>query len=154
MRTARHDQVADGDLHRFVVRIQRGCPDLDDTLIRTRLRGAYLEHNAFDAKFVARPNGSRPAQFVEACADDAAGGSEIAVDQELHRDRGGVPAARRETAEQRADRGPFIEMERLGIEFGGKALDAFGLDADATGAKGLSGLEVFEESLGVVMVFS
>ena len=123
-RDGAHDQIAQRHLHKFVVLTQRRGPDLDDSLVGTRLRGSYFEHFAFDPKLIPWPNRSWPAEFVKAGADDAASGFEIAVDQEAHRDRGGVPAARSETAKYRLGGGPFVEMKRLRIEFGGKALDA------------------------------
>ena len=131
--TAAHDQMAQRHLHGLVVLIQCCCPDLDDSLVRTRLRGSYLEHFAFDAKFIPRANGSWPAQLVKASADDAAGEFEIAVHQEPHGDRGRVPAACGETSKDRVGRGSLIEMKRLRIELGGKAFDALSIDADAPG---------------------
>jgi len=98
-------------------------------------------------KLIAGPYRSWPAEFVEAGADDAAGRGKLALDQQPHRDRGGVPAARGETAEYRAGRRTFVEVKGLRIEFGGKALDAFGIDANAAGLKGLSSFKLFQVSL-------
>src|SRR5687767_13467260 len=39
-------------------------------------------------------------------------------------------------------------MKRLRVEFGGKALDAVRIDADAPGAEGLSRCEIFQVALG------
>src|SRR5438445_233074 len=54
---------------------------------------------------------------------DPDGGTEAALDEQLHRERGGVPSARRETAEERAARCVVVEMERLRIELCGERLD-------------------------------
>ena len=93
--------------------------------------------------------------FVEAGADDAASGLEIAFYEQPHRDRSGVPSARGEAAKDGGGRSSFVEMKRLWIEFGGKALDAVDIDADALGSKGLSRLKVFKvRSIESVMALS
>src|SRR5688572_3877473 len=135
------------DVHGFVVLIQRRSPDLDDSLIGARLRRSYLEHLAFDVQLIPWPNRSWPAELVKAGADEAAGGFEIAVDQEPHGDRGGVPAACGEASKDRVGRSSFIEMKRLRIEFGSKALDARRIDVDAPGRKGLPRFKIFQVSL-------
>ena len=134
----------------MAVLIQRRGSHLDDALVGTRLRGPYFEHFAFDPKLIAWPNRSWPAEFVEAGADDAADRGKLALDQQPHRDRGGVPAACGETAKYRVGRRAFIEVKGLWIEFGGKALDAFAIDADAAGPKGLSRFKVFQVSLAQI----
>src|SRR5687768_16340094 len=139
--------MAQRHLHGLVVLIQRCCPDLDDSLVRTRLRGSNLEHFAFDMKLIAWPNRSWPAELVKAGTDDAAGGFEIAVDQEPHRDRRRVPAACGETSKDRSGRSSLVEMKRLGIELGSKALDVRRIDVDAAGPKGLPRFKIFEVSL-------
>jgi hypothetical protein len=140
--------MAHRHLHGLVVLIQRRGPYLDDSLLGPRLRGAGLEHFAFDAEFIARPNRPRPPEFVEADANDAAGWPQIAVDQQSHRDRGGVPAASGKPAEYGLSGGSFIEMKWLWIEFGGKALDAVRIDADASGRERLSRVKVLQVSVG------
>src|SRR4029078_8825125 len=122
----------------FVVLIDRRGPHLDDSLVGARLRGSDLEHFPFDTELIPWPNWPWPPEFVEAGANDAASGLQIAVDQQSHRDSGGVPAACGQTAEYRVGRGSFVEMKRLRIEFSGKALDAVRIDADAPGSEGLS----------------
>src|SRR5678815_3952840 len=102
--------------------------------VRARFRRAHLEDLAFDAQLVARPHRQRPAELVEPGADDAAGGPQVARHQQLHGHGGGVPAARRETAEYRALRGCVVQVERLRVELGGEALDPLGVDAQAPGA--------------------
>src|SRR5262249_44756827 len=87
---------------------------------------------------------ARPAEFVETGADDAAGGLELAVDQKPHGHRGGMPAARRQAAEDARVRRVLVEMERLRIELGGKRLDAFLVDAQLRRAEGLTDREVFQ----------
>lgn len=140
--------MAQRHLHRLVVLIQRCCPDLDDSLVGTRLRRSYLEHFAFDVKLIPWPNRSWPTELVKTGADDAAGGFEIAVDQKPHRDSGRVPAACGEASKYRVGRSSLVEMKRLRIEFGSKALDARRIDVDAPGPERLPRFKVFQVSLG------
>src|SRR5205085_691056 len=56
-----------------------------------------------------------------------------------HRHRGRVPTG--------VGRSSFVEMKRLWIEFGGKALDPVDIDADALGSKRLSRFKIFQVSL-------
>jgi len=99
-------------------------------------------------QLIAGPHGLRPAELVEARADDPARGLQLAFDQQPHGHRGGVPAARRQAPEYRAARGLFVEMEGLRIEFGGESFDPFLLDPQASGAEGLALREVLEISSG------
>src|SRR5271166_4244120 len=59
-----------------------------------------------------------------------------------------MPAARRESAEDRLLRRRLVEMEWLRIEFGGKGFDPVRLDAHCPGAKGLAHAEIVEVALG------
>src|ERR1051326_6550143 len=97
-----------------------------------------------EAEFVARPHGQRPAEFVEARADDAARRLELALDEKPHRERGGVPAARREAGEDRAARRFLLEVGGVRIELGREGLDLLLVDGDAPGAVDLADGEVLE----------
>jgi len=100
----------------------------------------------FDGR--TRAHRVRPTEFVEAGADDAASRFELAVDQEPHGERRCVPAARRQAAEYAIAGGVLVEMERLRIELGGKALDTIAIDAGATRTVGLANGKVLEKSRG------
>src|SRR5437764_1362026 len=54
---ARHDQIADIHLHRLIVLIQRRRSDLDETLVRARLRWARLEHFDLEVQLIPRSHG-------------------------------------------------------------------------------------------------
>src|SRR5882762_4172883 len=87
--TARHHEIADGDLHGLAVLVQRRRAQLDQALVRTRLRRPHFEHFALEMQLIPGTHGARPAELVEAGADDAAGGPQFALDQEPHGERGG-----------------------------------------------------------------
>ena len=59
-----------------------------------------------------------------------------------------MPAACGETAKHRLSGGSFVEMKWLRIEFGGKALDAVRIDADAPGHEGVCRVKVLQVPLG------
>src|SRR5262249_61767452 len=61
--------------------------------------------------------------------DDAAGERQSALDQEADGDRGGVPAARRQSGKQCALRRLLVEVEGLRIELAGERLDLRRVDA-------------------------
>src|SRR5207302_10640520 len=97
-----------------------------------------------DAQLVAGAHGTRPAELVEARAEDAARGLHLALDDEPHGDRRGVPAARGEPLEERIVRGGFVEVIGLRIVLRGEGLDRFRIDAQAPGREFLAGREIFE----------
>src|SRR2546430_2716829 len=120
-RSPPHDQVADRYLNRLAILIQRGRFDLDQPLIRSRLRLTHFKYLAFDTKLVAWSDGSWPTEFVEPCAHDPARRLNVAFDQQPHRKRSSVPPARRQAFEYRSVRRLFVEVEQLRIEFGNEA---------------------------------
>src|SRR5438445_8387081 len=80
-RAAGYHEIRDDDLDGLVVLIERRRSHLDHSLIGTRPRGPYLEHLALDPQLIPGPHGSWPAELVGACAHDAAGGFQVALDQ-------------------------------------------------------------------------
>ncbi len=60
---ARHDEIADMDLHGLAVLVQRCRPHLDQALVRTRLRRPHLEDFALDTQLIPGPHGQRPAEI-------------------------------------------------------------------------------------------
>jgi hypothetical protein len=84
--------------------------------------GCPLLQSLLDAQLVPWPHGPHPAELLEAGAHDASRRGEIALDQQPHGHRGGVPAAGDEPAEDRVPRGLLVEMERLGSNSAAKAL--------------------------------
>src|SRR4030088_2639125 len=98
-RTARDDQAANGELDDLAVLVQRARSYCDQPLVGLRPRRSNVDHFALDVQLVSRPHRPRPSELVEASADDAAGRPEVALDEELHGDGGGVPSAGREAAE-------------------------------------------------------
>src|SRR5213593_4484164 len=134
LRAAGYHEVPDGDLNGLVVLVERRRSHLDHSLIGTRPRRPYLDDLGLDAQLIPGPHRPWPAELVEAGAHDAAGGSEVTLDQQPHGDRAGVPPAGGQPAEDRVARGVLVEMERLRVELRGKGLDSLLVDRQRTGA--------------------
>src|SRR6059036_1582818 len=145
-RAARYYEIRDDDLNGLVVLVERRRSHLDQSLIWTGPRGPHLEDLALDAQLIPGSHGSWPAELVSPGAHDAASGFEVALDQEPHGDRGRVPTTGGQPSEDRVARGFLVEMERLRIELGAECLDSLRVNPHPTGAKGLPGGKVFEES--------
>jgi len=77
----------------------------------------------FDVELITRSHGPRPTELIESCAHDAPCRCDLALDQKPHGESRRMPAACRQPAEDCVERRVFVEMEWLGIEFGGKSLD-------------------------------
>src|SRR5262249_20020024 len=81
------------------------------------------------------------------CPNDAAHGTEIAVHEEPHRHRRGVPPACREPPKEGPARRPFVEMERLRIELRRETFDSLSIYPQALRAtKALADFEIVEVS--------
>ena len=112
-RPAWDQEISRIDLHGFLVLVECRGAHPDQASIGSRLRMSHFEHLARCVQFVAWAYRTRPAQFLEAHAQDSAGRPELSLDQEAHRDCSGVPATRREAAKDRFARGLFVEMVGL-----------------------------------------
>src|SRR6266446_5073411 len=145
--TARYHEGADEDLHGVAVLIQRRRSHLEQPLVWTRLRRPHLEHFALDAQRIPRTHGPWPAALLNAGTNNAARRREIALDQEPHGDRGGVPPAGGQSAEDGVTRRCLIEMEGLWIEGGGKSGDLLRIDPQPPGAERLPHGKIFEIAL-------
>src|SRR5438067_1850997 len=147
-RPARHQKVAGEDLHRLVVLVVSGVTHPDHAAVGPRFRRPHVEYFAVHMQLVAGTNRARPAQFVKADAENAAGRLEFAVDQKPHGDRGGVPAARRQSGKRRRFRRLLVEMIGLRIVFLGKGEDLVFVDPLAPGLEHLPDGKIFEIAFG------
>src|SRR5262252_6154410 len=142
--TTRDDQVADRDLHRLAVLVAGRRLHLDQALVRARLRGPNLEHLDIEMKFVAGPHRQRPAKLVETRANDAAGRLEVALHEQPHGGRCGMPSTRRQAPEERSACRFLVHMKRLRVELRSKRLDAVLFDLQSSGAVRLTHGKIFE----------
>ena len=84
---------------------------------------------------------------LEAEPNHAAGGNEVAFNQQLHGERGGMPSAGRESLENTVLGESLVQVERLRIEIRGEPLDLFCGDLPISCAEGLSNREIFQITL-------
>ena len=80
IRATGHDETPDRHLYRLAVLVPSRRSQLDQSVIRARLRRTYFKDLALEVKFIARMHRQRPAKFVEADADDAPCRLELAFD--------------------------------------------------------------------------
>ena len=121
--TARNEQIADVNLHLLAVLIERRRTHLDQAPIGLRFGRTHFEHFGFRVKVIAGPNWARPAQLIDTNSQDTVGRPELAVDKQTHGQRRGMPAARRQSAENRFAGGFVVQMVRLRIKLPGERND-------------------------------
>src|ERR1039457_2144821 len=97
-------------------------PYLHNALVRFRARRQYFDDLAFHPQNIASARGPWPSD-IPAQTDDARGERQSGCDQEPHGDRGGVPAARRQSPKDAGLGSRFIQVERLRIELRGERFD-------------------------------
>src|SRR6478672_9516005 len=95
-------------------------------------------------ELIPGPHGPRPTKLIESHANDAAGRFDLAFDQKPHGESRRMPAACRQPAKDCVPRRVFVEMEWLGIKFGGESLDLLLVYPQSPGTEGLPNREVFE----------
>lgn len=128
---ARNHQIAHGNLHNFLVLVQRRCAQFDKPLLWTRFRRPNLQHFTFHTQLITRPNRTWPAQFIKTCTDDATSRLELAIHKQPHRDSSSMPTTRSQPPEYRSARSAFLKVKCLRIELGGKGLEPSLLNADS-----------------------
>ena len=94
-----HEKIGHQDLNGLAALVECRCTHLDQTLVWPRFQRTDFENFAFEMQLVAGAHRRRPTELVEPGAEDAARRSELAFDQQPHRQRCSMPAARGETAE-------------------------------------------------------
>jgi hypothetical protein len=96
---------------------------------------------------VARAHRPRPAELVEARADDAPGQRRALGREQAHRQRRRVPAAGGKAAEDRVFGRFVVEVKGLRVERRGEAADRLGVHRDLAGPVGLARREVLKIEL-------
>ena len=89
---------------------------------------------------------SRPAQLSPG-ADEAAGEWRTTLDIRTHRDRGGVPTARRQALEERALSGLLVRVKGLRIELNSECLDLRFVKPVRPAGKALSDMKIVKIQL-------
>jgi hypothetical protein len=143
---ARNQEISGKNLYRFVVLVEGRRSNADHAAIGPRIGGPYFEDFTLGVQFVAGANRARPAQFVEAYAQNATRRPKLTVDQKPHGHCGRMPSARRQTLKRRLPGGVLVEMKGLRIELPCESENLILFDAQPTGLENLSDREIFQES--------
>src|SRR5262249_28452355 len=139
-----HDKLGDEGLHHLTMLIARLAAYAHHSTLRSRARGRYLLDCADYGERVAGPRGLRPSDLA-AASDDSCCQRQPRFDEKFHGDRRGVPAACRQSSEQRCLGSLTIEVKRLRIELRRKRLDLRLIDRMRATRKVLADMEIFEE---------
>src|SRR5690349_18996865 len=140
---AEHSKAADGH-HRLAVLVEDLGQRAHDAAIGLAARRDDLGHGEARAQRVARPHGLEPADLVAARRAERCGLLEEAVPHEAHHDRDRLPAARDETAIDRALGRIFVGVERLRVVLPREPDDLVLRQRVRRRLAHLSGCEVFE----------
>jgi hypothetical protein len=143
---ARNQEISGKNLYGFVVLVEGRRSNADHAAIGPRFGRAYFENFARGVQFVAGANGARPAEFVEAHAQNAARGPKLAADQKPHGYCGRMPSARRQAPKRRPPGGILVEMKGLRIELPCESENLIPFDAHASSLENLSDCKIFQES--------
>lgn len=119
---ARNNQPGLSDLNDIAALVYRPAKKNYRAAIRSRARWRDFNDFALNMEYVSGTGRCRPAQLSPG-ADEAAGEWRTTLDIQTHRDRGGMPTARRQTLEERALGGLVVRVKRLRIELDRECLD-------------------------------
>jgi hypothetical protein len=100
---------------------------------------------ALNMEYVSGPGRCRPAQLCPG-ADETAGEWRTALDIQTHRDRGGVPTARRQALEERMRSGMRIRVKGLRIELKCECRDLRFVKPVRPAGKALSDMKIVKVS--------
>jgi hypothetical protein len=114
--------------------------------IGSRARRRDFDDLALNMEYVSGSGRCRPAQLSPG-ADEAAGEWRTTLDIQTHRDRGGVPTARRQALEERALSGMLVRMKGLRIELNSECLDLRFVKPVRPAGKALSDMKIVKIQL-------
>jgi len=114
--------------------------------IGSRARWRDFNDFALNVEYVSGTGRCRPAQLSPG-ADEAAGEWRTTLDIQTHRDRGGVPTARRQALEERALSGMLVRVEGLRIKLNRECLDLRFVKPMRSAGKALSDMKIVKMQL-------
>ena len=114
--------------------------------IRSRARWCNFNDFALNMEYVSGTRRCRPAQLSPG-ADEAVGEWRTALDIQTHRDRSGMPTARRQTLEERALSGLLVRVKGLRIKLNRECLDLRFVKPVRPAGKALSDMKVVKIQL-------
>jgi hypothetical protein len=114
--------------------------------IGSRARRRDFDDFALNMEYVSGSGRCRPAQLSRG-AYEAAGEWRTTLDIQTHRDRGGVPTARRQALEERALSGLLVRVKGLRIELNRECLDLRFVKPVRPAGKALSDMKIVKMQL-------
>jgi hypothetical protein len=114
--------------------------------VGSRARWRNFNDFALNVEYVSGTGRCRPAQLSPS-ADEAAGEWRTTLDIQTHRDRGGVPTARRQALEERLLSGLSVRVKGLRIELNRECLDLRFVKPMRSAGKALSDMKIVKMQL-------
>ena len=143
---ARNNKPGLGNLNDVAALVYRPAEENYRAAIGSRARWRDFNDFALNVEYVSGSGRSRPAQLSPG-ADEAAGEWRTTLDIQTHRDRGGVPTARRQALEERALSGLLVRVKGLRIELKRECLDLRFVKPVRPAGKALSDMKIVKIQL-------
>lgn len=143
---ARNDKLGLSNLNDVAALVYRLAEENYRAAIRSRARWRNFNDFALNMEYVSGTGRCRPAQLSPG-ADEAAGEWRTTLDIQTHRDRGGVPTARRQALEERALSGLLVRVKGLRIELNRECLDLRFVKPVRPAGKALSDMKIVKIQL-------
>jgi hypothetical protein len=143
---ARNNQPGLSDLNDIAALVYRPAKKNYRSAIGSRARWRNFNDFALHMEYVSGTGRCRPAQLSPG-AHEAAGEWRTTLDIQTHRDRGGMPTARRQTLEERALGGLVVRVKRLRIELDRECLDLRFVKPVHSAGKALSYMKIVKIQL-------
>ena len=139
--SARNNKLGLLNLNDIAALVYRPAEKNDRAAIGSRPRWRDFNDFALNMEYVSGTGRCRPAQLSPG-ADEAAGERRTTLDIQTHRDRGGVPTARRQALEERALSVMLVRMKGLRIELKSECLDLSFVKPVRPAGKALSDMKI------------
>lgn len=144
--SARNNKLGLLNLNDVAALVYRPAEKNDRAAIGSRPRWRNFNDFALNMEYVSGTGRCRPAQLSTG-ADEAAGERRTTLDIQTHRDRSGVPTARRQALEERAFRGLLVRVKRLRIELNRECPDLRFVKPVRSAGKALSDVKIVKIEL-------
>ena len=139
--SARNNKLGLLNLNDVAALVYRPAEKNDRAAIGSRPRWRNFNDFALNMEHVSGTGWCRPAQLSPG-ADEAAGEWRTTLYIQTHRDRGGVPTARRQALEERLFRGLLVRVKGLRIELNRECPDLRFVKPVRSAGKALSDMKI------------
>ena len=144
--SARNNKLGLLNLNDIAALVYRPAKKNYRAAIGSRARWRDFNDLALNVEYISGTGRRRPAQLSPG-ADEAAGEWRTTLDIQTHRDRGGVPTARRQALEERLLSGLLVRVKGLRIELNRECLDLRFVKPMRSAGKALSDMKIVKIQL-------